>query len=260
MLPSDTMIVIPSRREPPLATLMAFPELRLVPVTVISDPRKVAIHTAWLAAEGFTNVTCVEGRVGMIPQSAQCYRVAHRADCRYFFRMDDDLHPKFFVSRTKKVFYNPLDAVHFARKCANQLGTTLNGFVNSSVRIWLGEGYKRSYGLIHGGAHLCISAEDPSPWINEDLPAYEDVYRSAAHRRHDGAVGRVAFIGLDKRETLRDSSMSKTPDVVERAKQIILGEFGDIVTCKGQRILDDGRQVIPNWRLVAGPNWKREER
>jgi hypothetical protein len=250
---TDTVFVIPSRRKPPLRTL-EFHRTEL-PTIIIADPRVYEDQKAWAAQ--FPNVSVELGKTGMIPQSAECYRVAFRHGYKFYFRTDDDLTENFFVGREKGQFFSVLEAAIAARECAEVLNVTLAGFCNTSIRIWLGSGFKRSYGLIHGGAHLCCAAEDPSWFIDERLRAYEDVYRSAAHRKHDGAVGRVNYIGLDKRKSLRDSSMSKTPDIQEEAKAIILGRFSDTVTCKGTRTMDDGMQTIPNWRLVAGPDWKR---
>jgi hypothetical protein len=246
----DVLIVIPSRRPPPIKTIQSFPSVLMKHVVIISDPTMFTKHMNWLESMGYpSHVSGWPGKVGMIPQSAECYRVAFKLKYKYYFRMDDDLHPKTFVTHTGIV--DVLPAILAARRCAAQLGTSLNGFVNTARRDWLGEGYKKSYGLIHGGAHLCIAAEDPSEFIDEKLPAYEDVYRSAAHRLKDGAVGRVSFIGLDKRESLRDSSMNKSPSVIKKSKEIILKKFPGMVTCNGTRVLDDGRQEIPNWRMVG---------
>jgi hypothetical protein len=259
----DTVVIIASKRKPPIKTLQEMPSLLTRTVILLSDPRMVKDHKYWIEdmrrkTNDYENVQIVEGKIGMIPQSAECYRVANKMGFRYFFRLDDDLHRKFFVHMEKDRFPGPLEAMAEARECAEQLGLSLCGFVNTSRRNWMKEGYGRSYGLIHGGSHLCKSAEDPSIFIDENLPAYEDVYRSAAHREVDGAVGRVNFIGLDKRESLRDSSMSKTPEVIAKAKDIILTRFMWTVTCDGERVLDDGNQIIPNWRLVPGPDWVRQ--
>jgi len=250
---NDTIIVIPSKREPPIQTLYSFPTDR--EIMLISDPSMLHKHREWVKGEGFNNVMVCRGSVGMIPQSAECYVQAWQAGFKYYFRMDDDLHEKMFVHKDGHICLLE-EAMQTARHCASVTGLSLCGFQNTSVRYYMGEGYKRSYGLIHGGAHLARACSDRWKYLDPSLPAYEDVYRSAAHREQDGAVGRVAFIGLDKRSTLRESSMSKTPEVIAKAKEIILSRFPDSVTCDGERVLDDGRQVIPNWRLVRGSTWK----
>lgn len=248
----DTCLVIPSKREPPIKSLEAFRVPKGMEVIVIADPAVFGQHQRYIDAIGGKKqgMKVVKGAIGMIPQSAQCYIQAAKAGYEYYFRIDDDLHPRTFV--TKNGIVSLEKAIIAARECAKKLGTSLNGFCNTSRKDWLGEGFSRSYGLIHGGAHLCIAVKDPKKYIDLKLPAYEDVYRSAAHRYEDGAVGRVMFIGLDKRESLRDSSMSKTPAVQERAKKIILSKFPGMVTCTGYRTVDGGRQTIPNWRLQRG--------
>lgn len=207
-------------------------------------------HKEWVAKEGRHNITVVEGKIGMIHQSMECYRAAHRFGAKYYFRLDDDLYPKFFVEDDG---YTELEnAMIAARICAGVLNVSLAGFVNTSRVDWLGTDFRRSYGLITGGACLALASLTPENFLDEQLPAYEDVYRSAAHRERDGAVGRVSFIGVNKIKALRGSSMNKSPEVIAIAKDIILQRFPRTVTCKGERVLDGGRQTIPNWRLVRG--------
>jgi len=250
---NDTIIVVPSKREPPIRTLLSFPTEHKV--ILISDPKMIHRHREWVTQERMENVMVMPGEVGMIPQSSLCYSISHQAGFKYYFRMDDDLHEKMFIHKSGRICLLE-EVMYEARQCAEVTGLSLCGFQNTSIRIWMGDGYKRSYGLIHGGAHLAQSCEDRWKYLDPELPAYEDVFRSAAHREQDGAVGRVAFIGLDKRSTLRASSMSKTPEVIAKAKEIILSRFPDSVTCDGERVLDDGMQVIPNWRLVRGSTWR----
>ena len=111
--------------------------------------------------------------------------------------------------------------------------------------------YKRTYGLIHGGASMGLAVPDPEQFLDPALPAYDDVYRSAAHRKRDGGVGRVTWIGLDKRESLRETSVPKSPELIAECKRIILGAFPNMVTCYGERVLDNGQQIIPNWRMIG---------
>jgi hypothetical protein len=249
----DTVIVIPSKRPAPIKTLISFPTDHRV--IVISDPSRFNEHREWVENIGRKNVSVQLGDVGMIPQSSLCYSICHDAGFPFYFRMDDDLHPMTFVHKDGGNC-TLVDAMLSVRACAQAFpDLSLFGFVNSSVRIWMKEGYGRSYGLIHGGCHLAKTHQNRWEYLDPELPAYEDVYRSAAHRERHGAVGRVNFIGLDKRASLRESSMSKTPEVIAKAKEIILKRFSDTVTCNGERVLDDGRQIIPNWRLVPGPWW-----
>ena len=260
----DTVVIIPSHRPAPVRTLEIFGEhlgSSGIPVVLLSDPARVGEHAEWLRGEGrFPNVTQVEGRQGLSPQTAVCYRWAWEHGYRYWFRMDDDLTERFFVTKSPTVFASARSAIYSARACAELFGVSLAGFVNSSRRDWIGTGYGRGWGLIHGGACIARSAEDPSEFIDESLPAYDDVYRSAAHRAKDGCVGRVRFIGLDKRESLRDSSVGKSEAIIQQSKDIILGAFPQLVSCNGTRTLDGGKQVIPNWKLRPGkPGQAREQ-
>jgi len=62
----------------------------------------------------------------------------------------------------------------------------------------------------------------------------------------------VRYIGLDRRESLRDTTVLKTSKKVSRARKMILEKFPDMVSCSGTRIEDGGRQVIPNWKMKPG--------
>ena len=251
----DTVFVVPSKRPAPLQTIENYflDRKRFRQLILISDPARFEEHVDWVSTLDILprEIIVVRGSRGMIPQSAQCYIQAARAGYRYYFRMDDDLHEKTFVGINKNCFPSAEFCLRAARMCADFLKLSLVGFQNTARRNWYGTEYKRTYGLIHGGAHLCMATEDPSEYIDLNLPAYEDVYRSAAHRVKDGAVGRVSWIGLDKRASLRDSSMNKTPEVIAKAKEIILGKFPNQVSCVGTRVLDGGQQEIPDWRMIG---------
>lgn len=244
----DVVIIIPTRRPPPVKTLESFDTRRQV--IILADPSVYKKHSKTKTK----NVTIVEGVEGMIMQSAECYRQAYKAGCEFYFRLDDDLPPQTFILKKEGEFGDLEYVMKHAMRCAVELDTSLTGFSNTSRRDWLGKGYCKTYGLIHGGANLCVSSKNPvrDGFIDENLPAYEDVYRSLAHRRRDGAVGRVAFIGFNKRlSVLNGSLVLKTEEVVEEAKKIILGEFPNMITCNGYRTLSSGH-VIANWRMKKG--------
>jgi len=243
---SDTVIVIPSKRLAPIKTLQSFPTERKI--ILLSDPDVIDNHRAYYGH--LANVLIVEGVKGSIPQALEVYRQAHAHGYQYFFRMDDDLQPRYFVS-VDGTYPTLEEAIDFARLCIDETKTSLAGFMNTSRRDWLGEFgvFKRTYGLIHGGSQIGLATDRPEQFLNPELRRYDDVYRSAAHRKRDGAVGRVTWIGLDKRESLRDSATDDSPEIQENARRIILGTFPEMVTCNGTRTLDNGRQTIPNWRM-----------
>jgi hypothetical protein len=246
----DTVMVIPSKRPAPIKTLENFSIAHHV--MVISDPDVFDQHREWIAGLNNPFISNTMGRKGMVPQELLCCTLAKERGFEFYFKMDDDLQPRTFIGMEKGWFPSPEEAMFHTRMCAEQMGTDLNGFVNSSIRVWMSDGYNRSYGLVHGGSHLCRVTDEPERFVKPDLPSYIDVYKSAAYRMKDGAIGRVNFIGLEKRISQRDSVMGRTPEKIELAKKMILEEFGNIVTCTGTRTLDDGRQTIPNWRLKRG--------
>lgn len=245
----DTVIVVPSKRKAPLKTLEAHDSL--LPIIVLSDPDVFAQHQEFYHQRMNTGrFFVVEGVKGSIPQALEVYKVAARKGFQYVFRMDDDIQKKYFVHRDGS--FPSLDScVSLARQCLDVTKTTFAGFANTARRDWLGEEgvFKRTYGLIHGGSAITIATEDAEQFLDPELMRYDDVYRSAAHRKRDGAVGRVTWIGIDKRESLRDSATDDSPEIQENARRIILGTFPDMVSCDGHRILDGGLQVIPNWRM-----------
>jgi|GEM_PF-5873171 len=242
----DTVICIPSRRKPPLKSLMSY-QTAPFEVIIVADPEFVGIHEQFYHA--IRNITVVEGGRGNGPQCAACYRAAAKAGFPYFFKMDDDLLPKTFVGMDG--FIDLPIAIRVARECLDVTKTTHAGFCNTSRRDWLGDGYARTWGLIHGGGNIGISAEDPSRFIDERLVRAEDVYRTCAHRELDGAVGRVKFIGFDKKgsaDTSADSS-SRTirQEDFDRTRDIVLQRFSRYVSCEGTRKVNG--IDIPNWKM-----------
>jgi hypothetical protein len=254
MIKWNVVIVIPTARKPPLRTLVEM-DMKDYEVLLLADPRVIAEHSKWLDEWRHPNVTLIEGKEGLSPQNMLCYSEAARMGYDYYFRLDDDMYPHFFVHKDD-YFPDMDDLIEECVLCAKKLNVSLVGFTNTSRRNWMGDGYKKTWGLINGAGHLAITTSDPSQFMDERLPFYGDVYRSAAHRVRDGAVGRVQFIGLDKREAMRDTITHKTQEGIELSKEIILGKFPDLVSCDGTRVLDGGNQEIPNWRMKRGKAWR----
>src|SRR5262245_23712352 len=242
----DTVICIPSRRQPPLKSLVSYnPDP--YEVIIVSDPEFYEIHRAFYADRN--GIRVVMGARGNGPQCAACYRSAAQAGYPYFFKMDDDLLPKTFV--TQEGYVELTQAIGFARECLDATHTRHAGFTNTSRRAWLGEGYLRTYVLIHGGGNIGIAAEDPSEFIDERLVRGEDVYRSCAHREIDGGVGRVKFVRFDKKGSAdtagHSTSKSIEPAAFEETKRIILERFPGKVSCVGERFVNG--VAIPNWKI-----------
>lgn len=261
------VICIPTKRPPPVLSFQAYPIPHGMTAVVIAGPDVYAEHSQYYSGPNQPRV--VPGVYGMGAQSAECYIVAAQLGFPYFFRMDDDLVPGTFVA----VDFCPdlLPVITQAYNCMIETGTTHAGFSNTSRLDWLGTGYKRTFGLIHGGANIAISCENPDPeFISAKLVRGEDVYRTAAHRTHDrlhgndGSVGRVAFIGFNKRGSTRTSkigsSISATQEQLNESRDLILSRFGHIVSCNGTRWIHNDTVEIPNWRFNRFPKgWTNEQ-
>lgn len=248
---NDVVICIPSWRPPPIKSLESF-ETGPYPVLIVADPRRYQDHVNYYYQITRSDMfKVVMGGEGNGPQCASCYRRAAEAGFPFFFKMDDDLLPNTFVTRGGNATL--IEAIQAARECLGATNTRHAGFSNSSRRDWLGEGFGRTYGLIHGGGNIGISAHDPSRFIDERLVRGEDVYRTCAHREADGAVGRVRFIGFDKKgsaDTSEDSS-SKTisQEDFNQSRDLILQRFPGMVTCNGTRWIHNGTHEIANWKM-----------
>jgi hypothetical protein len=245
----DYCICIPSNREV-ITTLEHYTPPEDVHTFIISDPNLFGHHNFVYAGE---NVTVLPGRRGMSAQVQECYRVAFNHDYPFYFRMDDDLAPKTFIHKDGH-FPDLAEAMGAARLCIELTGTKLAGFNNSTNRYWMSEGYGRSYGLIHGGVHMCKSSPNPEKYLDVTIHPYEDVYRSLAHREEDGAVGRVKFIGLNKKGSTASSQITKeTAEGREACIKKILERFPGMVTCDGIKEINNGQNQIANWRYKRNP-------
>jgi hypothetical protein len=204
----DVCIVIPTKRSPPLKTLESYRNQfpKDVSIFLIVDPSLLDEHKRWLDQKGWRypgTLTLVKGKSGLVPQVRFCYTIARKHGYKYFFRLDDDCAPNFFVRKDRS---NPplRSVIRWARQCIDVTETSLVGFANTSRVDWLGRGYARSYALVHGGAQM-VKAVHPDKVLPEEIVCYEDIYRSCAHRQIDGAVGRVQFVGMNKIDGMKDT-------------------------------------------------------
>ncbi len=247
---NDTCICIPTKRPPPIRTLESYVPSLDYEVLIIADPDVYDAHCRFF--EGVPRACkVILGAKGMGAQSAECYMQAAKAGFPYFMRLDDDLAEKTFV--LAEGGYATLEqAIEAARECLDVTKTTHAGLCNTSRRDWLGDGYGRTYGLIHGGGNIAISAEDPSEFMDRSLVRGEDIYRTCAHRKRDGAVGRVRFIGFDKSKSVRipgQTSINVTQEQLDASRDLILKKFAGMVTCTGTRWIHGNTLEIPNWRM-----------
>ena len=246
---SDIIFTIPTKRQPPIKTLEHYPIPPENSVLIIADPDVYEAHTAYYAN---TPAKVVLGAKGMAAQCAQCYIHAYLAGYPWYFRLDDDLEAKTFIHKDGR-FPQLDELLIYAKMCIEMCRVSLVGFSNTSNRFWLGEGYGRTYGLIHGGGHICKSAADPSKYIDVSLVRGSDVYMTCAHREEDGAVGRIKFIGFNKRGstiTAGSSSIKVSQEEVDASRDKILARFPTMVTCTGtRRVTPSSDIMIANWRM-----------
>lgn len=233
----DVCICIPTKRIPPLKTLESFREQFPADVSIflLVDPSLLEVYTRWLARKGWrypSTLNIVIGKSGLVPQVRHCYTIARKFGYKYFFRLDDDCGPDFFVRRDRS--NPPLEKVmRWARKCIDVCDVTLVGFANTSRVDWLGHGYARSYALVHGGAQM-VKAIHPDRVLPADIVCYEDIYRSCAHRRIDGAVGRVQFVGMNKIDGMKDTVNRAGKARWKKGQRQLLREFADFGSFYGE--------------------------
>jgi hypothetical protein len=179
----DVVICIPTTRPPPVITLEHH-DVDMFEVLIIADPKVYEQHREYYRGDG--PWTVIKGAVGMVPQVAECYTQAHSAGYHWYFRADDDLGPKTFVNLLARKTYVPLaDAIRAAYDCLFETRTNLAGFENGTM-TWgrkIIQENRATYGLIHGGAHICCTTRNPSRYIDLSLHHFEDVYRSRRMRR-----------------------------------------------------------------------------
>jgi hypothetical protein len=223
------VICIPTKRPPPILTIDQY-GIANYEVLVLSDPSVYVDHKHYYKSKNRIHV--LKGKVGMGPQSYECYRQAALHGYNLFFRMDDDLPRKTFIMKEGYPALGPV--IQEAVNCLKELNVTLVGFANTSNTAWLGEGFKRTYGMIHGGANLSISSKNPRNFMDPNIIRAYDIYQTAAHRWFDyqrgnsGECGRVAHIGFDKKmSTGKNTSYQVTDEQRLTDRILIKSRFKD---------------------------------
>jgi len=249
-----TAVAVITNNMPPVKTFKSYgwPDY---PTVIICDPAVHKFHREFYKDEivyDFLEVT--EGKKGLGSQMMELY--AQPIDlfgADLVFRLDDDLPKGVFVEKYDYDL-NLNDVIDEAEEAYKELGTSLVGFSNTSRTDWLGDGYKKTWGLITGAANLSITSKFPAKYMDPRLKRYDDVYRTLAHREADGAVGRVAQIGIDKAKC----SVNAAPRMEDVKEEIdfILNRFPGMATCEGTRKINSGTRVIPNWRMKRDKNYR----
>lgn len=234
---SDVCIVIPTKRPPPLDTLETF---RLefpsgMKIFVLVDPSLCAEHDRYINRKGWRypkDVEIVKGKSGLVHQIRFCYDFARRQGFKYAFRLDDDCRPGFFVTKHDRP-PKLSSVIRHARDCMVQCKVSLVGFANTSRRDWLGGGYGRSYGLIHGSGQMFRTLKSDLI-LPEHIVCYEDIYRSCAHRKRDGAVGRVNGIGMNKIDGMKNTVNREGKKQWKKGMKQLLADFPGFGTFHGE--------------------------
>ena len=255
MAVSDTVICVPTRRPPPILTFEHYEPPLNMDVILMCDPEVYEKH---LEAYGDNpQFHVLKGERGIGPQIHLCYLRSFELGASLWVKLDDDLADKTYVH--KEGHYPALEEVIFEMECClKETKTTHAGLGNGSNRFWMGTGYKRTWGLIHGGTNIAVTTNEPWQFIDVRLRRAGDVYRSCAHRELDGAVGRVAHIGFDKSKstiTAGQTSIDLTMDEILANRDFILKAFPGFVTCEGVRYVDNGTKPILNWRMRRDPGF-----
>src|SRR5204863_5850339 len=92
----DVLIIIRSKR-PVVQTIESYPVPMGMHAVILSDPSVYAKHRQMYKPR--TDITVIKGVEGLGAQSHRAYRVAYDEGYDWVFRMDDDLHDKFFIAR-----------------------------------------------------------------------------------------------------------------------------------------------------------------
>lgn len=241
-------IVIRTCRKPPILTLESFALPSKYAVLLIADPRVYPLHKKYYNAG---QIKTVLGEHGLSPQTAATYRIAHRDNFSWMFRLDDDLTPGFFIHKDGRRLEIE-HAMRLAWRARKELDVSLVGFAKTANRFWMKEGWGRVFGLIHGAAVLAATTNYPESagFTKANLPLYDDVYESCGHRAAKNAVGRVREVGLDLATNMGTTATHglDDPHQHERARRMILKRYSDFVTCDGEIFTNKGRLNLP-WRF-----------
>jgi len=248
------IVIVVSKRSGPILTLGSYAKDCGYEIVILADPDVFPEHAARYL--GIHNV--YQGGKGIGPQTIAAYELAADLGADYWVRLDDDLPPKTFVD--KHGYIDDLNyVIEELQYCVEETKTGFAGLANSTNKSWLKEGYSRTWGMIHGGCNIARPSREGWKYTHPELPRNGDVWRSAAHRLEDGAVGRVQHIGFDKSlSTLNVSTLPTDDASTEKARDMILDQFGKhgVVAFKGWREI--GGKRFPDWHMVRGKNYRQK--
>lgn len=255
----DVLIIIRSKR-PSIQTIDSYPIPSGMHGVILSDPSVYDKHKKLYRNR--TDLTVVKGVEGLGAQSHRAYRVAHDEGYDWVFRMDDDLHDKFFIARgePRHRFPSLAECIRLCHKGATELDATLVGFANTSRLDWLGSAIATTYGGIHGAAQLHCSAKNPDKYIDPTVRKYEDVWRACAHRHRD-TVARVQLIGMEKGKSSNakqnQSTVALNHKEVKDAINKVVRRWPQYVICNSTAKIHAGTVTIPHWHFYRSGHKNR---
>jgi hypothetical protein len=249
----DVLIVIRSKRQV-IQTLIAYDIPLGMHAIVLSDPSVYARHRRQYTTH---NVMVVKGVDGLAAQAHRAYRIGYEEGYDWVFRLDDDLHDKYFVARgegKERIRYPVLkECIRLAYKAANALDVSLVGFSSTSRLDWLGKYLATTYGGVHGSAQLHCSAKKPDRFIDPTLPRFEDIWRTCAHRHYDGTA-RVQPIGIQQAKTsnalVNQSVVDDRTARRRKAIKMVNAQWPQYVSCTRMTTIHGGKLEIPHFAFT----------
>lgn len=256
----DVVITIATKRRPPVVTLNSFEIPAGYSVIVVADPLVYQEHLE--AAQHLGQVSVKMGKQGLGANKAECYRYAAEAGFRFFFLLDDDLPPNYFVGRGRNNFPQLLEVLNAARDCVLHFDVTYAGFANTINSHWMKDGFSRTVGLIEGSANIAYSCQTNYHYfLDPSIVRAEEAYRTCSHREYDlreggsGLVGRVSGIGLDRR-VIVPTIVSQGLEEINASRDMILERFPGMLYCVGA-----WHNGCPRWRFtrISAENYCLEQ-
>lgn len=255
----DVTVIIRSAREH-ILTLDSHPLPKKANVVIVASREQYEHHK-----EVYTKkrVTVVRNPGKTLASSALCcYTAAKRAGRPYFFRMDDELPETFFVGMKEKVV-DVEYVMHWFYRAIRALNLSMVGPASTSNRFWLQPKFIRSWAGISGAAVMYRTVEHPHKMIDASIRHFDDIYESCSHRWLRGAVGRVQFIGGDKKATTgpAQTTVEMLNKTQGHAVKTILERWApDYITTDGWSFYThntpDDYWVTVNWIFKRHPGFK----
>jgi hypothetical protein len=249
----NVLMVVRSKR-PIVQTLQSYTIPKGMRCMLLSDPSVFSLHKK--AFRRHPDVEVVRGVDGLAAQAHRIYRLGYSEKYDWVFRLDDDLHDKYFLTPdpVQRVRYPKLaECIALAYTAAIGLHVSLVGFSSTSRLDWMGKYLGLTYGGIHGSAQLHCTAKSGDEFITPDLPRFEDIWRTCSHRRHDG-TGRVQMIGIQQAKSsnalVNQSVVDDRPKRRRKAIRMINAAWPDYVSCTRTTFIHGGKVEIPHFAFT----------